>query len=81
MRHVCKPLSLDELKEAFNGQAFNVGIINMIELGKKLSSRYNDHFLKECNLLVFREYDSRLAPTFMGTCMRLRACDQYLGQR
>ena len=69
MRHVCKPLSLDELKEAFNGQALNVGIINMIEVGKKLSSRYNDRLLKQCNLLVSREDDSRFAPAFMGTCM------------
>ena len=69
MRHVCKPLSLDELKEAFNGQALNVGIINMIELGKELSSCYNDRLLKECNLLVSREYDSGFAPAFMGTCM------------
>ena len=69
MRHVCKPLSFNELKEAFNGQAVNVGIFNMIELGKKLSSCYNDRLLKECNLLVSREYDRRFAPTFMGACM------------
>ena len=67
MRHVCEPLSLDELKEAFNGQALNVGIINMIELGKKPSSCYNDRLLNECNLLVSGEYDTGFAPTFMGT--------------
>lgn len=69
MRHVCKPLSLDELKEAFNGQALNVGIINVTELGKEFSSCYNDCLLKECNLLVSREYDTGFAPTFMGTCI------------
>ena len=69
MRHVCKPLSLDELKKAFNGQAMNIMIINMIELGKKLSSCYNDRLLKKCNLLVSREYDSGFAPGFLGTCV------------
>ena len=69
MRHVCKPLSLDELKEAFNGQALNVVIINMIELGKKLSSCYNDRLLKKCNLLVSREYDTGFAPALMATCI------------
>ena len=69
MRHVCKPLSLDELKKAFNGQALNIGIINKIEVGKELSSCYNDRLLKECNLLVSRKHDTGFAPTFMGTCM------------
>lgn len=55
MRHVCEPLSLDELEEAFNSQATNIGIINIIEIFDKLSSCCDDRFLKHCDLLVFWE--------------------------
>lgn len=53
MRHVCEPLALDELEEAFNGQAMNVGIISPIEICDKLSSGFDDRLLKDCDLLVF----------------------------
>lgn len=45
MRHVCEPLSLDELEEAFNGQTMDVGIINNIEIGDKSSLRCDDRLL------------------------------------
>ena len=55
LRHMYESLSFNELEKAFNGQAVNVGLINMIKIRKKLSSCYNDRFLKQCNLLVSGE--------------------------
>lgn len=73
MRHVCEPLSLDELEEAFNGQAMNCGIINIIKLCDEFSPRCDDSLLEHCNLLVFRESDTGLAPPFGHAYMGLRA--------
>lgn len=46
MWHVREPLSLDELEEVFNGQAMDVGIIDMIKISNKLSSCCDDRFLE-----------------------------------
>lgn len=55
LRHMYESLSFNELEKAFNGQAVNVGLINMIKIRKKLSSCCDDRFLKQCNLLVSGE--------------------------
>ena len=73
MRHVCEPLSLDELEEAFNGQAMDIGLINIIEIGDELSPRCDDRLMKTCDLLVLGECDTGFAPAFGVTCMGLRA--------
>ena len=78
MRHVCEPLSLDELEKAFNGQAVNRGIINIIKLRDKFSPRCDDSLLEHCDLLVFRESDTGLAPSFGDACMGLRAFETVL---
>ena len=46
LRHMYESLSFNELEKAFNGQAMNVGLINMIKIRKKLSSCCDDRFLK-----------------------------------
>lgn len=73
MRHVCEPLSLDELEEAFDGQAMDIGLINIIEIGDKLSPRCDNRLLKNCDLLVLGECDTGFAPALGGTCVGLRA--------
>lgn len=55
MRHMCEPLTLDELEEAFDSQAMNVGIINIIEIRDELSPGCDDSLLEHCDLLIFRE--------------------------
>ena len=52
MWHVCEPLSLDELKEAFNGPALNVAVIDKMELRDELLSCCSDCLLEDCDLLV-----------------------------
>lgn len=45
MWHVCEPLSLDELEEAFDGQAMDIGLINIIEIGDELSPGCDNRLL------------------------------------
>ncbi len=53
MWHVGEPLPLDELEEAFNSQAMNVGIVKIIKICHKLAPRGDDGLLKDCDLLIF----------------------------
>ena len=53
MWHVCESLSLDELEEAFNSQATNVGIVKIIKICHKLAPRGDNGLLKDCDLLIF----------------------------
>ena len=73
MRHMCEPLSLDELEETFDSQAMNVGIINIIEIRDELSPGCDDGLLKHCDLLIFRECDTGLVPAIRGTPLYIRA--------
>lgn len=52
MGHVCKPLSLNELEEAFNGQCMYVVIVDVVEICDELPSSHDDRLLKDCDLLV-----------------------------
>lgn len=52
MRHVREPLSLDELEKAFNSQAMNIIILDMIEIRHELSPSCGDRLLKDGDLLV-----------------------------
>ena len=57
----------------------NVGILNMIEIRDELSSCCDDGLLKECDLLVFREYGTGFAPALGGARMGVRACKLMTG--
>lgn len=78
MRHVCEPLSLDELEEAFNSQTMNVDILNIIEICDKHSPGFDDRVLKDRDLLVLWEYDTGFARAFGGTHVGLKACELSL---
>ena len=53
MRHMGESQSLNELEEAFNGQAMNFGLVNMIKIRDELSPRCDNRLLEDCDLLVF----------------------------
>ena len=74
MRHVCEPLSLDELEEAFDGQAMDVGLFHIVQICDKLSPRCDNRLLKDCDLLFLGERDTGFTPAFGGTCMGFRVC-------
>lgn len=73
MRHVCESLSLNELEEAFDRQAMNIGLTKIIEICDKLSPGCDNRLLKDCDLLVLGECGTGFAPVPGGICMGLRA--------
>lgn len=73
MRHVRKPLSLNELEKASNGQAMNVTIMDVIKICDELSSCCDNCVLEDGDLLVFRKGDTGFAPVFRSTPTELRA--------
>lgn len=73
MRHVCEPLSLNELEEAFDRQAMDIGLINIIEFCDKLSACCDNRLLKYRDLLVLGECSTGLAPVPGCTCIGLGA--------